>query len=166
MQNARVLVFVDGANIMAQAQDFSRRPNFRTLIDSCVGHNFLVDAYVYLPLPHTNREGVLRFHDHLRSMGLQVVAKRAKMLPDGTTKCDMDMELGMDAMELCQDIKPDMMVLASGDGDFAPLIQRIRRRGIVTAVASCHGSLANELRLVSQNFVDLTKWRESQKENQ
>lgn len=157
----RVLTFIDGSNMMGQCRHVGRRPDFPSLVELLANSEegrFSVDAYVYLPLPHTNGERVHRFHDYLRSRGLQVVSKRTKQLPDGSFKCDMDAELIMDALDLARDITPDVVVLASGDGDLAPLALRLRRRGIRVEIASCEQSLASELRLAAQGFVDLSGW--------
>jgi len=157
----KVLTFVDGSNIMGQCRHVGRRADFPELVKLLADPEegrFSIDAFVYLPLPHSNGDGVHRFHDHLRSRGLQVISKRMKQLPDGSYKCDMDAELIMDALEMARDTSPDIIVLASGDGDLAPLALRLRRRGIRVEVASNEQGLASELRLAAQGFIDLSQW--------
>ncbi len=153
-----VLVFVDQANMHGQATAVDRRLDLvrlaRYLADPEEGRR-LVDCLVYAPLPVVNSDGVHKYHDHLRHSGCQVISKRAKRLPDGRTKADLDMHLAMDALELAREIRPDVVVLSSGDGDFGALALRIRRLGIRVEVASSTQSLAGELRAACQGTIEL-----------
>ena len=101
---------------------------------------------------------LLLFVDWLRSEGFQVISKRTKVFPDGSRKCDMDIEMTVDAIERTSQIRPDVVVIGSGDGDFACLALYLRRKGIRVEVASLPTALANELRLAAQEFIDLTEW--------
>ncbi len=157
----KVLVFVDFSNLMGQCANFGRKPDLLALRDFLADPNegrFLIDAFVYAPLPPVNGEKVVNFHNYLRSQGFMVIAKRGKRLPDGSTKCDLDGEMMLDAMELSHTIAPDIVVLVTGDGDFAVLAERLRRKGIRVEVASTQQSLAGELRRAAQGSIDLTDW--------
>ena len=116
------------------------------------------DFLVYGSLPHENGEGRQRFYDYLRFGGCQVITKRTKRLPDGSFKCNLDAELIMDAIDLSNEMRPDIVVIASGDGDFAPLATRLRRKGIRVEVASMGASLANEMKAAANGYIDLTEW--------
>jgi uncharacterized LabA/DUF88 family protein len=154
----KVLVFVDQANVHGQEGAVGRRADLvrltKYLAKGDEGRR-LVDAYVYAPLPHENGDRVQRWHDFLRHSGLQVVSKRAKKLPDGRVKADMDMYMAMDALELGMTIRPDVIVLVTGDGDMAPLALRLRRLGIRVEVASGTQALAAELKAASHGVVNL-----------
>ena len=65
--------------------------------------------------------------------------------------------MAIDAMELALEIKPDIVVLVTGDSDFAYLAQKLRRRGIRVEVASVEQSLGSELRNSANSVVDLTE---------
>jgi len=79
-------------------------------------------------------------------------------LPDGSSKCNLDSELILDMMEICNEVHPDVVVLVSGDGDFASLCQRLRRKGIWVEVAGIERSIASELRFAVHRVIDLSEW--------
>jgi uncharacterized LabA/DUF88 family protein len=157
----KVLVFIDLSNVSGQLRPLGRKEDLlslRSLVANEDEGRYLVDCFVYARLPHTNGDAVHRWHDWLRAQGFQVVSKRAKKLPNGAYKCNLDGELMLDALDLGTEIRPDVVVLVTGDGDMAPLALRLRRKGIRVEVASLGESLAAELRLASQGFIDLTEW--------
>ena len=61
----------------------------------------------------------------------------------------------MDAIELSIEVKPDIVVLATGDSDFAYLAEKLRRRGIRVEVASVEQSLGKDLKNAANSVVDL-----------
>jgi uncharacterized LabA/DUF88 family protein len=157
----RVAVFVDGSNMMGQLKALQRRPNFPALLPhlaTAEEGRYLQEAQVYLPLPNENPESCARFHDWLRHQGFVVVSKRAKQLPNGASKCDLDGELLLDALEYAMTVKPDVLVLATGDGDCATLARRLRARGIRVEVASLSACLASELKAACNGWIDLSAW--------
>ena len=60
----------------------------------------------------------------LRAIGFEVKLKPYVSRSDGSAKGDWDVGITLDIMEYAE--KSDIIVLASGDGDFDILIKRIR----------------------------------------
>lgn len=156
----RVLCLVDGANLLGHCRTRAVRPDFPTLVTYLVGglKGVLLEAYVYLPLPAQESDGIRRFHRQLQEMGLIVVAKHAQLLPNGRSKCNMDVELTIDALTLVPIARPDVVVIVSADGDLAPLAVHLRRMGVRVVAAACSGDLAHELRLGVNACVSLDDW--------
>lgn len=157
----KVLVAIDQANLYHQLKELGKKADFislRNILVNPLDDRYEIDTYIYAPLPQNNAEGVIRWHDWLRSQGFVVVSKRAKLLPDGSSKCNLDSELILDVMEICSEVHPDVVVLVSGDGDFASLCQRLRRKGIRVEVAGIEGSIASELRFAVHRVIDLSEW--------
>lgn len=65
------------------------------------------------------------FQNILRAIGFEVKLKPYIQRSDGTSKGDWDVGITLDAMEYAQ--QAEIMVLASGDGDFDLLVAKIRR---------------------------------------
>jgi uncharacterized LabA/DUF88 family protein len=63
--------------------------------------------------------------------------------------------MAMDAIELALEVKPDIVVLVTGDSDFAYLAEKLRRRGMRVEVASVEQSLGSELKSAANSVVDL-----------
>ena len=153
-----VLVFMDLANLDGQGKAVGRRIDIPKLVEFLAlpseGRR-LIDAYLYATLPPQNGDKVARWHDYLRHSGINVVAKRAKRLPSGEIKGNIDSLLILDAMDLVPSIRPDIVVLVTGDGGFAPLALKLRRYGVRVEVAGTSGAMASELRAAANGVIDL-----------
>lgn len=172
MDALRVMVFVDEANASAAARRLGRR------IDWCAMRGFLanpeerrllVEMVIYKGLPpamgefQEQREKQLRYVRWLRGQGFLVVTKDGvpQECGSGRYKSNMDAVMAIDAVDLSFDINPDVVVLLTGDVDFAYLAQKIRRRGIRVEVASAEHNLSSELRASANAVIDLTPLYES-----
>jgi hypothetical protein len=118
-----------------------------------------VEAFLYIathPLPEHHEADQASLH-HLRQHGFLVRSRMGQLLPNGRLKCDFDLEMALDVQEFTARTHPDIVVLVTGDGDFTPLVQRLRLRGIRVEVASTPGSVSAALRAMANGFVDLTR---------
>ena len=53
----------------------------------------------------------------------------------------------------------DIAVLLSGDADFTPVVEEVRRRGVMVAVAAVSDSLSGDLRRVADRFIEIdSQW--------
>ncbi|MGI2261579.1 NYN domain-containing protein [Shewanella sp. GXUN23E] len=64
-----------------------------------------------------------QFQNILRAIGFEVKLKPYIQRVDGSSKCDWDVGITIDAMELGRE--SDVLVLASGDGDFDLLARKL-----------------------------------------
>lgn len=67
-----------------------------------------------------------QFQNILRAIGFTVKLKPMLKRRDGTTKADWDVGIALDVFEEAQ--RCDTIILASGDGDFDILLERIKQR--------------------------------------
>jgi uncharacterized LabA/DUF88 family protein len=72
-----------------------------------------------------------------------------------TFAANIDMLMAMDALDLSIEARPDIVVLVSGDGDFAYLANKLRRRGIRVEAASLPTVMSGELKRAVNEFIDL-----------
>ena len=68
----------------------------------------------------------IQFQNILRAIGFEVKLKAVLKRRDGTAKADWDVGIALDVFEAASDC--DTIVLASGDGDFGILLDRIKER--------------------------------------
>jgi uncharacterized LabA/DUF88 family protein len=93
-----------------------------------------------------------QFQQILRNLGFEVLLKPYIQRSDGSAKGDWDVGITLDVMEAAERV--DEVVLASGDGDFDLLLQRVReRRGVATTVYGVAGLTANSLIRAADRFV-------------
>lgn len=93
--------------------------NFATLRDYLKSESSLVTMSVFTCYDPEYKSQI-DFMNHLALLGFRVVSKPLKKLPDGTTKANMDLEMAMEVLN--QSPYLDEVVLITGDGDFAPLV--------------------------------------------
>jgi uncharacterized LabA/DUF88 family protein len=158
LTHERAVIFVDYHNTLNALRREGRQIDLGDLRDYLAEGRHLVEAFLYVathPLPEHYQADQATLHQ-LRQHGFLVRSRMGQLLPNGRLKCDFDLEMALDIQEFVARTRPDIVVLVSGDGDFVPLLQRLRLRGIRVEVASTPGSVSAELRAMANGFVDLT----------
>ena len=88
--------------------------------------------------------GQRKFQAILRDIGFTVKLKPFIQRRDGSAKGDWDVGITLDVYEHAGDV--DLVVIASGDGDFAPLVERIKKRfGVHVRITSVTSLTADAL---------------------
>jgi uncharacterized LabA/DUF88 family protein len=93
--------------------------------------------------------------------GYAMVTKPTKEFTDAfgrrKIKGNMDIELAIDVMEMCE--KVEHIIIFSGDGDFRRLVEACQRKGVRVSVVSTMRTsppmVADELRRQADNFIEL-----------
>src|SRR5437868_8413258 len=84
-----------------------------------------------------------------------VVTKDGAPAEEGHYKANVDVMMAIDALELSLEMRPDVVILVTGDADFAYLAIKLRRHGIRVEVASAAHNLGNILRSAANDVIDL-----------
>ncbi len=159
LTHERVVAFVDYHNTVHALRREGRRIDLGALRAYLAEGRHLLEAFLYIathPRPERYEADAATLH-RLRQHGFLVRTKMGQLLPNGRLKCDFDLEMALDVQEFAARTHPDIIVLVSGDGDFAPLVQRLRLQGVRVEVASTPGSVSANLRAMANGFVDLTR---------
>src|SRR5436190_6939997 len=136
---SRVLVLVDESNVGSSVRSAGRGLDWLKLRDFLAGPNTgrdLVEMVIYAGLPPTiatwqeERDRKNKFVQWLRSNGFMVVTKDGAPAEEGHYKANVDVMMAIDALELSIQMQPDVVILVTGDTDFAYLAIKLRRRGI------------------------------------
>ena len=95
-----------------------------------------------------------QFQNILRGIGFQVKLKPYIQRTDGSAKCDWDVGITIDALEAARD--SEVLVLASGDGDFDLLLDKLREaHGVQTEVYGVPGLTAASLIRAASTYVPI-----------
>ena len=159
LTHERVAAFVDYHNTLHALRRVGRQIDLPALRDYLAEGRHLVEAFLYIathPEPDQQQTDRATLH-RLRQHGFLIRTKVGQLLPNGRLKCDFDLEMALDVQEFVARTRPDIVVLVTGDGDFAPLVQRLRLQGVRVEVASTPGSVSASLRAMANDFVDLTR---------
>lgn len=158
----KVALFIDGANLYAAAKSLGFDIDYRKLLAWAGERGRLLRAFYYTALVEDQDYTPIRpLVDWLDYNGYTMVTKPAKEFTDSQgrrkIKGNIDIELAIDMMELCDKI--DHAILFSGDGDFRRLVEAAQRRGIrvtvVSTIVSAPPMIADELRRQADQFIDL-----------
>ena len=151
-KNHRVGVFVDVQNMYHSAKNLYRaRVNFRELLKYATAGRELVRALAYVVKSDTEEERA--FFEALEKSGFELKIKDLQIFPGGMKKGDWDVGLAIDAIGLSRQM--DVVVIASGDGDFEPLVEYLKFGGTVVEVVGFRRSTSSKLIEVANNFSDL-----------
>ena len=160
----RVLIFVDESNVVSAVRALERKLDWLKLRDHLVNAGRgreLIEMVIYVGLPppmpewQTERDKKNKFLHWLRSNGFLVVTKEGSPGDGKHYKANVDVLMAIDAVELSVEICPDVVVLVTGDADFAHLALQLRRRGIRVEAAATAQTLGTGLRGAANEVIDL-----------
>ena len=150
LPNKRVSIFVDVQNVYyTTKQQFNCNFDYNKFWKLVTFQREVIGAFAYT----TDRadEKQIQFQNILRGIGFKVKLKPFISRSDGSTKGDWDVGITVDIMEYAH--KSDIIVLASGDGDFDILVERIRiLHKNETEIYGVSNLTANSLKRVSSHF--------------
>ena len=120
-----VSIFVDVQNIYyTTRQQFGCNFNYNNFWDRVTEGRELVGAFAYATDRGDKKQ--IEFQNILRAIGFEVKLKPFISRLDGSSKGDWDVGIAIDILEYAE--KSDIVVLASGDGDFDLLLKKIKSK--------------------------------------
>ncbi len=151
----RIGVFVDAQNVFYSAKFvYNAHVDFKALLADAVQGRTLIRALAYVIKTEDVKKE--KFFDALGHIGFEVRAKDLQVFYGGAKKGDWDIGIAMDCIELAPRL--DTIVLISGDGDFIPLVEHLRRAmGCRVEVMAFGKSASGKLIEAADNFIDLDK---------
>lgn len=139
----RVGIFVDGANLFFSTRDAhgacvhygALQARAAQLGEVTVARAYIVDV----------QDAVAQqmFEAALKGAGFDVRLLPLRRLSDGRVKANWDLGMATDIMRMKGDL--DVVLLATGDGDFAELVRWLREEGLRVYVASVRRHTAQDL---------------------
>lgn len=160
----RVLIFVDESNVVSSVRALGRKLDWLQLRDHLTrpkAGRRLIEMVIYAGLPppmpewQAERDKKNKFLHWLRSNGFLVVTKDGSPGDGRHYKANVDVLLAIDAVELSVEMRPDVVVLVTGDADFVHLALQLRRRGIRVEVASTATTMGGGLKGAANEVIDL-----------
>ena len=161
---ARLLILVDESNVGSSVRTAGRGLDWlqlRNFLAEAESGRELIEMVVYAGLPppiaiwQEERDKKNKFVYWLRSNGFMVVTKDGAPAEEGHYKANMDVMMAIDALELAAEMEPDVVIMVTGDADFAYLATKLRRRGIRVEVASVAENLSGLLKAAANAVIDL-----------
>ncbi len=149
----RVAVLIDTQNLYHSARNlYNARVNFAGVLEEAVADRQLVRAIAYVITTEAQDES--QFFEALTKMGIETRTKDLQIFFGGAKKADWDVGIAVDAIRLASKI--DTIVIATGDGDFAPLVEYVKQLGVQVEVMAFGQSSSSKLREACEDFIDLS----------
>jgi uncharacterized LabA/DUF88 family protein len=151
----KVSIFVDVQNIYYTCrQAYQRNFDYNKFWAKITANREITGAFAYAT--ERGDEKQEQFQNILRAIGFTVLLKPVMKRLDGSAKADWDVGIALDVYEAAADC--DTVVLASGDGDFTVLLERIKQRfGTKSEVYGVYPLSANTLINTADRFVAIER---------
>lgn len=148
----RIALFVDSQNLYYSARmNFAAKVNYEKLLRLITEDRKLVKAYAYIVQPPDG--DVKPFATSLERIGYIVKTKDVRTRADGSAKANWDMGIALDILGILDHV--DTIVLASGDGDFAALVDFIKNKNKRVEIFAFAENTAYDLKEKADKFSPL-----------
>jgi uncharacterized LabA/DUF88 family protein len=119
----KIAIFADVQNIYyTSRQAYGKQFNYRKLWKIIKTQGEITHAFAYAIDKGDNQQQ--KFQDVLKHLGFDVKLKPYIQRSDGSAKGDWDVGITIDIMEVAPLV--DIIILLSGDGDFAILLDKVK----------------------------------------
>lgn len=119
----KIAIFADVQNIYyTSRQAYGKQFNYRKLWQQIEQQGEIVSAFAYAIDRGDQQQQ--KFQDMLKHLGFAVKLKPYIQRSDGSAKGDWDVGITIDIMEIAAQV--DRVILLSGDGDFAILLDKVK----------------------------------------
>jgi len=148
----RVGVFIDVQNLYYSAKNlFGMKVNFGNIVKESVLNRKLIRSIAYVVRTESKEEQP--FFEALYNLGIETREKELQEFFGGAKKADWDVGLAVDAIRTAEVV--DTIVIASGDGDFIPLVEYLKNQGRRVEVIAFGRSSSGKLKEAVDEFIDL-----------
>lgn len=148
----RVAIFIDTQNLYHSAKNlYKAKVNFAQVVEAALGDRELIRAISYVVNTESGEE--LPFFEALEKVGIEIKTKDLQIFFGGAKKADWDVGMAVDAIKHAQ--KVDAIILATGDGDFVPLVEYVKSQGCQVEGITFGRSASSRFREVVDDFIDL-----------
>jgi len=154
----RCAVFIDGNNIFHSARQLGFEVDYTRLLTVLLGKDReLLRAFFYTGVDEgaDRQRGFLHW---MRRNGFRVVQKPVKQDRDGTRRAHLEVEIATDMLAYAE--KVDLVILVSGDEDFAYPINVLTQKGIRVEVAGFRSAMANKVMDAADRYIELDQLAE------
>lgn len=148
----KIAVFADVQNLYYTVrQAYGCHLDYAALWADIGRHGQIVEAYAYAIDRGDAKQQ--QFQQILRNLGFSVKLKPYIQRSDGSAKGDWDVGICIDILDAAPRV--DTVVLASGDGDFDLLLDRVRSQGVEAVAYGVPGLTAQSLVRAASRYVPI-----------
>lgn len=163
----KIAIFIDAANIFYSTRTLGWKLDYEKFLNYWKKNGKITGAYFYTAII-SSRAKQLKFYSALRSIGYEVITRELKIIKDKKNKIivhkgNFDVKLAIDIVLKAKEF--NIAVLASGDSDFEPVVDYLRKLHKKVIVVSSRGHIARELIKSASIYLPLEKIKEEVKKD-
>jgi uncharacterized LabA/DUF88 family protein len=148
----RVEVLIDVQNLYYSARNlYGAKVNFDAILKKAISGRKFVRAFAYVVRTKTGEEKP--FFEALTKLGIETRIRDLQEFYGGAKKADWDVGITVDAIRTSTNI--DVVILCSGDGDFAPLVEYLKNQGKRVEVIAFGRTASSKIKEAADEFFDL-----------
>ncbi len=148
----RIAIFVDSQNLYYSARmGYAAKVNYEKLLKLITENRNMIKAYAYIVQAPDG--DVKPFATSLERIGYIVKIKDVRTRSDGSAKANWDMGMALDILGILDRV--DTIILASGDGDFVPLVDFIKTKNKRVEIFAFAENTAYDLKEKADKFKPL-----------
>ena len=153
----RVMVFIDGTNLLSSAMTNGVRIDFAELLRVLVNKRKLVTAVFVDSINPENMEGRLRLYETIRPLGYETEVLTLAKKPDSGrwTEKGLDVAVATDMLMAAASDSCDVAILVSGDADYCPAVRGVQSYGKKVEVAAFNSAASSDLIEYADAFIAL-----------
>lgn len=149
-----VAIFIDVQNLYYSARHlYNRKVNFSEIVKTALAGRKLIRAIAYVVSTKTGEEKP--FFEALGKIGIETKEKELQEFFGGAKKADWDVGIAIDMVRICPNV--NSIILVSGDGDFAPVVEYVRGQGKQVELLAFGRTTSSKLKEAVDDFTDLDK---------
>jgi len=143
----RIIIFIDNSNIFKGFRKYNVKADYEKLKNIIIKGRklngiFLYEGVVYPMSPEKKKW----YKDLSNKSGYVIKASFDKRTINDTIEKKIDIKIAIDIISLAYENAYDTAVLVSGDGDFIPVVKKVKELGRDFELWAFRYSLANALR--------------------
>ena len=143
----RIIIFIDNSNIFQGFKKYNIKADYEKLKKIITKRRKLQGIFLYEGVVYPMSPEKKKWYEDLSNRsGYEIKASFDKIASSGTIEKKVDIKIAIDVISLAYENAYDTAVLVSGDGDFVPVVKRVKELDKNVEVWAFRYSLANALK--------------------
>jgi uncharacterized LabA/DUF88 family protein len=143
----RVIVFIDNSNIFQGFRKFNVKVDYEKLKNAITRDRELCGIFLYEGVVYPMSPEKKKWYKELsKRSGYMIKASFDKIVSGGAIEKKVDIQIAIDMISFAYENAYDTAVLVSGDGDFVPVVKKIKGLDKKVELWAFKYSLANTLK--------------------
>ncbi len=143
----RVMIFLDNSNIFQGFRKYDIKADYEKLKNLITKDRILQSIFLYEGVVYPMSPEKKNWYEELSNRsGYVIKASFDKIVSSGAIEKKVDINIAIDMISLAYENAYDTAVLVSGDGDFVPVVKKIKKLDKNVEIWAFEYSFANALK--------------------